>query len=198
MAGRLFLYYRLAAATRPPARRAASHWPFSRRRPAARPATGACSGFPHSYYNNSVRPRPRPRLDLTPSRRAPRSLHPRPRATAIGAGGRPLPHLFVPRRAPIGAELYAFALPRRMRGARRLASLRWGSDAMEARLRCRRGRWGAAMRWNRGVRTAAGAGGQRFWRRRALASVLQAASAIPWPKPWKPLPGAVPLKLVHS
>ena len=35
---------------------------------------------------------------------------------------------------------------------------------------------GAAMRWNRGVRTAAGAGGQRFWPSSSVSSVLQAAS----------------------
>jgi hypothetical protein len=53
-----------------------------------------------------------------------------------------------------------------------VAKLRGGSDAMEARLRCRCWRRGAAI-----------------WPCRALASVLQAASAIS-------VAGAVPLKLV--
>ena len=57
---------------------------------------------------------------------------------------------------------------------------------------------GAAMRWKRGCAAAAGAGGQRFGRQSSVSSVLQAASAISSAEPWKPLPGAVPLKLVHS
>ena len=50
---------------------------------------------------------------------------------------------------------------------------------------------GAAMRWNRGVRTAAGAGGQRFWPSSSLLggmpSVLQAASTLVFAANLKPL-----------
>ena len=143
-AGRLGRARRPAAATAPPARRAASHSLVSRRRPAARPAADACSGCLHSCYNNSAPPRPRPRPSPMLLRRAPRSRHPRPRATIVVVGELLQPHSFLLRRAPTGAGRCAFALLR-MRGARGVASLRGGSDAMEARLRCRRWRRGAAI-----------------------------------------------------